>query len=358
MSSARIGRYPVSADGPLIERLAAAMTRVRDRLSRLDTAGLGLSDYSRAYLEGTLVNGVSKLNLYAYLLYLGLRAPGQEIERSHVVDFGGGNGLLAVMARELGVARVTYTDIDEGSAADARRIAAALGLEADAYLVGETAVLRAHLASTEPAAVLSYDVIEHVYDVESYLGEVGALATGPLAIVMGSAANGANPRIARSLARHHRLVEHEDRAPEWGHKERDSPRAYRALRREIIHQAAPSLDAGTIELLADRTRGLADGDIRAAVGEFMADGRVPPAPDHPTNTCDPATGNWAEHLLEPRELAAALGGHGFRARVLPGFYNPYLGSKGLIAAVLNEAIARLGRQGLRLAPYYIVAAER
>ena len=68
-----IGAYPLEADDQRTSDLSAATTRLRGKLLRLDTQSLGLSDYSRSHLEGRLVNGVSKLNLYAYLILCAAR---------------------------------------------------------------------------------------------------------------------------------------------------------------------------------------------------------------------------------------------------------------------------------------------
>ena len=181
--TARIGTYPVGRDDTLVGPLAAASDRLRTKLLDLDSAALGLSDYSRRYLEGTLVNGVSKLNMYAYLLLLafdGTEEPG--LPALGVVDHGGGNGLLSLLAREAGIGTVVYTDIIEESSQDARRLGAALGLEADAYVVGELDDLKEHLGASDVRidAICSYDVIEHIYDIDAFLRAVPSMTTSTL----------------------------------------------------------------------------------------------------------------------------------------------------------------------------------
>ena len=47
---------------------------------------------------------------------------------------------------------------------------------------------------------------------------------------------------------------------------------------------------------------------------------LPAAPVHPTNTCDPRTGNWAEHLMDLGTLRKKLAARGFESRILTGYY--------------------------------------
>ena len=305
----RIGRYPIPQD-PAVERLSTAVDRLRVKLLALDTHALEISDYSKKYLRGTLVNGVSKLNLYAFLILLSLRASARNEDRhvSGILDYGGGNGLLSLLAREAGFPLVVYSDIDAGSSRDAQRIAAALDLQADHYVVGDLPETVEYLRTNDLncQAMCSYDVIEHVYDIDAFLRNVANIANGPLSVVMGSGANGANPRIRRKLMADQRQVEHEDRSPEWGHKQRDTTTAYARIREQLIQGVAPELGSDRLSMLVARTRGMDQRDIEAAATRFIQSGLLPPVPDHPTNTCDPMTGNWAEHLMYPTHLAGVL----------------------------------------------------
>ena len=356
----RIGTYPVPAD-PWVDHLAAAVQRLRGKLLAVRSSDLSMSDYSRRYFEGTLVNGVSKLNLYAFLLFLAHhgKAP-EQASLGGVVDYGGGNGLLALLAREAGIGTVVYTDIDGGSARDAAQLAAAVGLEADHYVVGDladvTSYLRARAIRCE--AICSYDVIEHVYDVDAFLRQLAVVTPGELRVILGSGANARNPRLRRRLMADQIRVENEDRTPDRGHKERDATRAYAQIRRSMIEELMPNLPTETINDLGKRTRGMARSDIEASVRRFAESGVLPPFPTHPTNTCDPNTGNWAEHLMDPNELAQTLAASGLGSQVLPGYYNPYVGWKGAVAAGLNLVIKTAGKHGLLLAPYYVVIGQR
>lgn len=75
--------------------------------------------------------------------------------------------------------------------------------------------------------------------------------------------------------------------------------------------------------LADVTRGMIQSDIEQTVEKFLQFRELPAPPDHATNTCDPYTGNWAEHLMDPYLLASILGKDRFHARILPGYYGNF-----------------------------------
>jgi hypothetical protein len=112
-----------------------------------------------------------------------------------------------------------------------------------------------------------------------------------------------------------------------------------------------------VEELARRTRGSIEPAIRQRVDEFLAYDQLPPPPDHPTNTCDPYTGNWAEHLVEPDRLERILKAAGMRTQILAGYYGSESGRRRLVTVPLNAVIAALGRRALSVAPYYIVFGQ-
>lgn len=341
-------------------RLDDAAVRLRRRLLALDAGALDISDYSRRYLEGHRANGAAHLNVCAHILWLSLRNGGGGTGQTGLIDYGGGNGLLSLLAREAGVGMVVFNDIFPTSCADAQNLASVLGLEADHYVSGDVADLIAYLRqySIDCRAICSYDVIEHVYDISAFLNALPQVSVGPLRIVMASSANALNLRIKRRIMRLQRQVENEDRVEERGHKERDALTAYRSIREDIIRGRAPTLDHEEVDALATLTRGLAREDVEKAVDSFLATGAFPRAPTHPTNTCDPTTGNWAERLMDPFALAQILAGAGLEAHIEPGYYGFYVGWRALVGSILNTVIGATGSAGLRFAPYYILVGDR
>jgi SAM-dependent methyltransferase len=326
---------------------------------------LSISDYNRRYFGDILRNLKASLQLRCHILACALaeiRLPYSDVV---FVDYGGGTGLLALLAKELGVGTVIYDDIYDVSCHDARVIAESIDRRAEYYAQGDIDDLIRFVESKSISchAIASYDVIEHIYNVEAFLRKLIHLSYGQLTIVMSSSANSLNPLINRRLKHIQVTVENRDREAKWGNKLRDCRRAYVKVRKELIHcylrERGVDLPENEIWELAQRTRGLMEKDIYAAISEYLKTGNLPYRPNHPTNVCDPYTGNWAEHLLDPYALALVLTQSGFRTQVLAGLY----GDRGnafekLPAQILNSAIRALGQHGLRLAPFYTLYGVR
>jgi hypothetical protein len=126
----------------------------------------------------------------------------------------------------------------------------------------------------------------------------------------------------------------------------------------MISAYAPDLNFELVEQLASSTRGLIQRDIEKYVDEFHFHGSITYHIDHPTNTCDPYTGNWCEHLMAFEWLEQIVKNAGFSVEIMPGRYNTF-GSllKKSVKVFLNAMIHILGRRGMFIAPYYVVYAD-
>ena len=158
-------------------------------------------------------------------------------------------------------------------------------------------------------------------------------------------------------------AEYYDRKEVWGHKRRDSLKSYLQVRRELITQQLKLrnviVNEKEIEQLAKNTRGLIKEDIDKSVDEYIESGKIPQALQHPTNTCDPYTGNWMEHLFNPYIIKKVLVEGGFEARILNGYYGFYLSPlKKLAVNFMNISISLLKKEGIGLAPFYIIYGKK
>ena len=331
-------------------RLAGAAVRVAESLRSAKIAELGLSSYAVRYLRDHLA--ILPFSMQSTVAILGWAIGGHDIRTSDgcLVDYGGGIGLISLVAAAAGVP-VTYADLREGSARDARLLAEAIGLPAKVYLVGDLPQIIAGLRANglRPLAFTSYDVVEHIYDVPAHISALTAADLAPQRVVYASSANARNPRIRRKLTALHQQAEtvgSEDEA------------AYVLQRRTQIDAMLPGLPEAGRLALAVCTRGLAGDDLAAAI-DAVGRGDVPPTPRHPSNTCDPRTGNWCEQLLDQDELVARFNDAGWHCVIRPGYYGE---SGGLVTQLakhgLNAAISVLGTGGLALAPYFAVIADR
>ena len=352
-------------DAALLGDLDAAAARLAGKLTRLDLDAAGVSDYIKRYARAHVAHLRQTLQRYTYLLAWALTGQDTPPADLAILDYGGGCGILSMLAKEAGLGTVVYTDIYDVSCRDARTLARAVGCEAEHYVEGDinTIIGFAQKNRLRCDAVVSYDVLEHIYDVEAFLRRLGALSSGRLTAVLASAANPVNPKVVRRLQAGHREREFNDRERTEGHKERDALRAYLSARKEIIAQHAPALSPEEVDRLASATRELIKADIEACVDAYVATGRIPRQPGHPTNTCDPYTGNWAEHLMDLDVLTRALAESGFRVRVLGGYHTDteaaVIGRRKRFERLFqNLLVSGLGRRGLRFAPFFTLYATR
>jgi len=352
----------VPGDRAVIQHVERAGAKLHDALRRTDPKALSLSEYNQHYLSRYLGNLRSVVQRTTYLFACSVAKYSlADLPGLVFVEYGGGTGLLALLAKAAGLGNVIYNDIYDVSCRDAERLARAIGLGAEHYVEGDIDALvdyvRRHGLQTD--VVASCNVIEHVYDVDHFLTRVSDLSSARLSVVASSDANQDNPVVKRALVRAQLRLEASDRSPTWGFKERDSLRAYVNIRRSILADAAPGLSPNELDDLARSTRGLSESDIRKCAAQYVATGAIDYRPDHPTNTCDPLTGNWAEHLMDPGILRQKLAVRGFDARVLAGYYgsskNP---ARAAAARSLNLMIRATGPFATKLAPYYVLQGHR
>ncbi len=340
------------------QTIADAAAHVLQRMSEIDFAEIGLSEYNQRYLSEKLKKPEYESCIVSNILGTILSSSPSERSQSTLVDYGAGSGLICLVAKAAGVGTVVYSDIYEPSCNDARRLGDALGFEADHYVNGDisTVVTTLNDLGLEADVLVSHDCIEHIYDMGDFLHQITNLPSRKLHIWLSSAANPLRPKSRRVLTEVAIKAESENRDAKWGHKKGDALTSFLDIRRSIVKDERPDLSDQQIELLAQRSRGLREDDIRQVVRRFADDGIEPHEPDHPTNTCDPWTGNWAERLMNPFDLAKQARQIGLPLNVLAGFWSPDVSNKIKNAArsAANVAISQLGGFGLRLAPYYVL----
>jgi len=236
---------------------------------------------------------------------------------------------------------------------------------AEHYVKGDIDDLLAFLSKNNLKcnAIASYDVIEHIYDIELFFEKIPSLSNNSLSVVMSSGANIFNPIIRKRLITKQLEVEYKDREKQFGQKERDTLRSYLNVRNDMILKYTQDLNKALtkneIEQLSRRTRGKIEADIQKSVDEYLKTEKFPQEPNHPTNTCDPYTGNWAEHLINPYSLTKILSKRGFKSCVLGGYYGrPKNALKRFLGVVFNKFISGSKKQGLKIAPFYTIYGKR
>lgn len=343
----------------LIEEINKAAARINDRLLNVNVSKLGISEYNQRYFRSYLVNLRSTLQRYSFIIAWSVANTTVPIEKRVFVEYGGGSGILSLLAKELDFGTVIYSDIYDVSCDDAKIIGAEIGNQADYYLVGDIDDITAKLNSRgiRCNSLVSNDVIEHIYDVESFLQKLPQIADeADSVIVMASSANSSNPIVNFQLKKEHYAAEFKDRKEYFGRKKRDSLESYYKIRKRIIQNNIVHANREAIKELTERTRGMIERDIIQVVTNYSKNKTLPPRPRHPTNTCDPYTGNWAENLMDLCRLRSQLASAGFDARIIAGYFSNFYGVRNVLPK-LNWVINRLGKYGIHIAPFFVLLGK-
>ena len=326
------------------------------KLQSVDTDQLPLSDYDRRYLTHLLQHARYYSRIYAFLLNRVVALSGRPPAQMVLMDYGAGNGLMGIMAKASGIGRVYLVDNNPVFLDAARSLAGAMGISVDGYVCGDITADPGAFHSLHLDAVVGFDVIEHVYSLPEFFRQLASL-NNEVTVVMGTGANTHHPIKAarfRNLQRRDELVGgNPDDFTLYGAA---PERAFRSQRLDIITAAFPDLDRKTADELANRTRGLRKEDILQVVHQYSTHGVLPDAPAHPTNTCDPQSGSWTEHLVPAEEYASMMRAAGFTFRLDTGFYNAVgSGWRPLVLRAVNLLIPFFGKG---LAPFLVFSGKR
>ncbi|MDP8208583.1 MAG: hypothetical protein P9L92_18110 [Candidatus Electryonea clarkiae] len=347
-------------DATLIQDIEVAANILEQKLSNLDVDSLEISDYNKRYLSEHIEHINSYLKRCSFVLAWAFRSSVTPYKDLLFVEYGAGTGGLSLLAKELGVGTVIYNDIYNVSCKDAEIIASSMKIVADDYVCGglDDVVDNLNTRSVACDAIGSNDVIEHVYDIELFINNLSKVPGKHLTVAFSSAANSLNPMITRRWMSIHKSKENVDQEKKWGEKEIACLRAYKAVRHEMIQAYKPDIEPHALEKLVRNTRGLMEPDIRQCVVEYSETGAFPPEPLHPTNTCDPYTGNWEERMMDQDFLRVEMDRAGFEARILSGYYGGISPVRKAISPVLNVMIKLGGKIGLRIAPFFMLYGIR
>jgi SAM-dependent methyltransferase len=347
-------------DNLLIKDIDSAAFNLYHKLNNIDINSLEISEYVKNYLSQLLSNLKGTIQKYSFLMSLCLAKNRKTLDEFVFVDYGGGSGMFSLLAKELGIKTVIYCDIFDTSCRDAEVIAKAIGNKADEYICGEIRDVVDYFKqnSIQCDALGSYNVIEHIYDIDDFLNQLGFLSEHNYTVVLGTGANPYNPVLKRIITRHHHKREYTKRNKEYGHKEGDALDAYVNIRKRMIENYVnDGLNSEEVDLFVALTKGLNEYDIQRCVKNYLDNKIIPDTPDpkFPSNTCDPYTGNWAERLMNPYGLIEILNTNGFKTKVIAGVHGShYRLIIKIVGLIANKIMNLFPRQALYLAPHYIL----
>jgi 2-polyprenyl-3-methyl-5-hydroxy-6-metoxy-1,4-benzoquinol methylase len=326
----------------LIQSKAAEL---HNRMSSLDIDQLGIPEHCLWYLRVSHLGRLFfSIQTSAHLLYRSISLAKKPVNELALMDYGAGVGTLYILAKMIGCKTVVYNDHLHDWKLSAERIAVAVGVNIDHYVVGDIGYTLQVMKEKNIVCdiILSRNVVEHIYKLDDFFGRVYTSQPQAL-LVQSTTANFYNPAAHLQHVLIHRRWE----------------KVYRKQRAEIIRQKFPGIDANALTKLARATRGLAMIDLDTAIAEFKISGKIPDPSVFYTNTCAPDSGVWAEHLITFPEYKRMAGKSRYDCSFEPGFWDTHYraGWKNLLGKILNAFIGISGKAGILVASFIYVVAK-
>ena len=335
-------------------QVSDAIDRLSSKLIKLNLDALQITEYNRQYLKKYLDNYSFYMSLYSQLLFKALNKLKKPISESTFVDYGGGCGILSYLAKEIGFGYVVYNDIYKRSVDDTIIISKELDMNIDLFIHGDVDVFVSQINNNDikPDLICSFDVLEHIYSLEKWFRKITKINSN-FSLFFMTSANSKNPFISKRLKKLQIKAEYQGFIETVGWKGTDLKTSFLESRKTIIKETDPKLNNSEIELLSKNTRGLRKDDIENVVVNFIKTGKINYQMKHPTNTCDPFTGNWTEHLIDLTHLKNLINDCNLSVEITNSYY-AYSNNQifNIPKFVLNILIKILGRKNLIFSPTY------
>jgi 2-polyprenyl-3-methyl-5-hydroxy-6-metoxy-1,4-benzoquinol methylase len=279
-------------------------------------------------------------------LYRAIRMKGKPLNELVVMEYGAGLGSLFLLAKMIGCKTVVYNDILDDMVVAAKIISDHLNIPIDIFIGGDhkKTIAELNAKDVECDIILSRNVIEHIYDLDDFYGDM-ARGQKQALIYFSTTANYNNPGMAVFHKRMHQRME----------------LIYGASRREMVKKHFPHANDEELDKVNAATRGLAMEDLERAFQQYKQNKSLPNPDIHGTNTCDPENGNWAEHFISLSDYKKIIESKGYKFSVLPAFWDTHYGSfvKDLFGKTMNFITRLLGNKGgLRTTAFIYIIAEK
>jgi len=312
------------------------------KLQSIDYNSLPISDYNKQYIHRMYDALSYYLDIYADCIYKGIASTGLSRSEITLVDYGGGSGFLSILARFIGIKEVIYIDLNPLSVETVKVLKQHIGIGPDHILPGDSNALAdwCKARQIEPQLLIATDLIEHVYDLERFFGNLCGI-NPEMEMIFTTASTPYNPVVKRRL---HRFMQDCESGTAV------TPNYY-TRRKNFIQEQYPNLSEEQQEVWSRFTRGLIYSDIRKSIEMNHLS-----FPEDKYNTCDPETGNWAERILPIHYYRNLLELYNYKLTIEKGFYNVHRKNRmmSFLFRCMNGFIRSSGRLGLFFSPYIIL----
>jgi hypothetical protein len=340
--------------------ISKALQNLYSKLQIVNHRDLNITEYNRNSLKNYVDHFPYYMSLYSQLLQKVLNKSDKPVTESTFIDYGGGCGILSFLAKEIGFKLVVYIDSNINSANDSQIISGILDIPIDHFICGdvEEFISKINLLSIKPDIICSFDVLEHIYDLESWIRAISNLESKFYLFFMTSA-NACNPFIKYRLKKLH--IESEYKGVEKNIRLNCNylNTSYLEEREKIIKNEFPFLEYDDIQMLSKNCRGLRKDDILKVVNKYLSTGEVLYKIKHPTNTCDPYTGSWTEKIIDLNQLKIFIQNNDLNVDITNSFY-AYSGNRLLNVPkyILNKIIRILGPNNLFFSPAFTLEIQK
>jgi len=331
-------------DNSFSEILKFEIDELAADLEKIDYNSLSISEYNKSYIQNIKPFLKYHLEIYASCIKEGLRNINLALTDITLADYGGGSGFLSILAKRIGFKNVIYIDLNPKSVHTINLLKDKIGIGPDIILQGNSQELKKWCADNNicPNLLIATDLIEHVYDLNTFFDELAYI--GNMQMVFSTGSNPYNPVVKKRLRKY--MI-----GCETGSMENPN---YYTLRHQYIKENFPHLSSEMMICFAKQTRGLIYSDIESFVNENSK-----PISIDDYNTCDPQTGNWVERILPVKDYKNILSRHNYKVKVKKVLYNTKRRNAILsfVFKMLNVAILLSGNLGLFISPIILLSCK-
>jgi 2-polyprenyl-3-methyl-5-hydroxy-6-metoxy-1,4-benzoquinol methylase len=328
----------------LSRQLNSQANNLLQRLKSLDVDALKLPFYCQEYFKSSHSTRLFfSIQTSARLLFRACQFCEKKPADICIMDYGAGVGTLYLLAGMSGFQKVIYNDHLEDWKLSAEKIATAIGIAIDEYIVGDIDVTLKNIKEKNISLnlIVSRNVLEHIYKPGNFFASIRKYF--PNCVVFSSTtANAANPA---SVFKHQR----------WHSK---WEKEFLKQRMKIILERISGMNEQEASELARTTRGLAMEDLDRAIEDYRVSRKLPELNVTGSNTCDPANGVWFENLLPFSEWRQIISKAGFNPSFQPGFWDTHYKAswKNVMGRLLNNMSDINPAVAMTTAPFiYIIA---
>ncbi len=275
-----------------------------NKLSTIDVALISNDKRVADYLKYLLQHKKYFLNIYSFVLAEVVKCSTKQINELTILDFGTGNGLLALYAKHCGFKHVYACDNYSNFIVSAKILSQTINIKIDEWVICNEFDLFNNFSNKKIDVIVGTDVIEHVYDLHKFFSNIHLLNNNMISVFTTASIHD-NYFKRKKLERLMKSDELE----------------YVEIRKNMIQHYDSSLTHNQLEKLSKSTRGLKENDMRCYVDDFKKYGTLQPIQLGKYNTCDPKTGNFTERILSINEYKILYNKNNFHLEIKSGFYN-------------------------------------